>query len=69
MNIDEVRAQLLSTLNTPATQLVQNLTQHQRTTVTYLDEYVKMKSTGEKSVKLTPNIEPVDGTVKPDEEK
>ena len=54
-SIDEVRAQLVATLNVPAMQLVQNLTQHQQTTVAYLNEYIKMKSTGNDSKTSEPS--------------
>lgn len=43
-DIQEVRAQLLATLNAPTMQLTQNLTRHQSTTVAYLNEYIRMKS-------------------------
>ena len=50
-DINEVRAQLLATLNVPTMQLVQNLTQHQSMTVAYLEEYVKMRSSADGSTK------------------
>lgn len=44
-SIDAVRAELVSVLNTAPSQLVHNLSQHQMTTVSYLNQYVESQST------------------------
>lgn len=48
-NINEIRAQLAATISATPSQLVQNLSQHQMTTVSCLNQYIESKSSKNKT--------------------